>query len=91
VNIPEILQALEAQQLIQQRNPPSSELWKEASENIYRLTKLLPPPVEGLYCAYCRRSVDLETDKLEAAGDGLWLHCHCAEDLRADGQLEARQ
>jgi hypothetical protein len=88
VTIPEILQALEAEQLIQQRNPPSSELWKEASENIHRLTKLLPPPVEGLYCAYCRRSVDPETENLEAVGDGLFIHVHCGDDLRADGQLE---
>ena len=88
MTIEEILQALEAQQLIQQRNPPSSAKWKEASENIHMLVKLLPPPVEGDYCAYCRRAVDRDSERLVFIGDGLILHHHCAEDLRADGQLE---
>jgi hypothetical protein len=37
----EILQALEAQQMIQQRNPPTSAKWKEASDNIRILVKML--------------------------------------------------
>jgi hypothetical protein len=41
MTVPEILQALEAKQLIQQRNPPASERWREASENIQRLGEML--------------------------------------------------
>lgn len=46
---PEILQAIEAQQMIQQRNPPRSARWKEASDNIHRLIQMLKtaPPLPG--------------------------------------------
>ena len=42
---------------------------------------------ESEYCAFCRRSVDREFDALEIFADGTILHRHCAEDLRANGQL----
>jgi len=83
----DVLMALEAQQLIQQRNPPTSAKWREASENIHQLVRLLPPPCAGEFCALCRRSVDRESEDLEFFADGSILHKHCAADLRADGQL----
>ena len=37
----EIRTAIEAQQMIQQRNPPTSAKWKEASENLRTLGAML--------------------------------------------------
>ncbi len=37
----EILTAIEAQQMIQQRNRPTSAVWQEASDNLRRLVSLL--------------------------------------------------
>lgn len=37
----ELLQAIEAQQMIQSRNHPTSAKWKEASDNLHSLVKLL--------------------------------------------------
>jgi hypothetical protein len=83
VTEPEILQALEAQQLIQQRNPPRSERWQEASDNIRHLAKMLQdlkPEMESDYCALCRRSVDHESEDL-VYQDGLILHRACAAEV----------
>ena len=43
----EILTAIEAQQMIQQRNRPSSERWLEAAENITVLARMLTTQYGG--------------------------------------------
>lgn len=41
MNEQDIRTAIEAQQMIQMRNKPTSELWKEASENLASLGAML--------------------------------------------------
>lgn len=41
MTIDELRMAIEAQQLIQQNNPPASRLWKEASDNLRILGAML--------------------------------------------------
>lgn len=41
MTIEEIRTAIEAQQMIQQRNPPTSAKWKEASDNLRALGAML--------------------------------------------------
>jgi hypothetical protein len=42
---------------------------------------------ESEYCSHCRRSVDRDAEVLEFLPDGYILHKHCADELRAEGQL----
>jgi hypothetical protein len=41
MTIQEIRTAIEAEQMIQQRNPPTSAKWKEASQNLRHLGAML--------------------------------------------------
>jgi hypothetical protein len=47
----------------------------------------VPGAGEEEYCAQCRRAIDRDTDALETHADGFTLHRHCADELRAEGQL----